>query len=59
MARVKYREFVGSVLWFWFLCCTVVGIPLALLYLIDRTVEVEEEVADPERMLKTIRWVGP
>jgi hypothetical protein len=56
---VKYREFVGSTLWFWFLCLSIFGIPLALLYLIDRVVEVEEEVDDPERMLKKIRWVGP
>ena len=59
MARVKYREFVGSTLWFWFLCLSIVGIPLGLLYLIARTVEVEVEVEDPEKLIQHIRWVGP
>jgi len=55
MAAISRYEFMGSWLWFWFLCVTIIGLPLALLYLLNGTIRVEEEVADGERVVSALR----
>ncbi len=55
MAKIVRSEFVGNWLGFWLLCVTVIGIPLALLYLVNGTIRVEEEIDDPERFLQGFR----
>lgn len=55
MAKIVRYEFMGNWIFFWFMCITVVGIPLAVLYLVDGTVRVEEELDDPERFLTQFR----
>lgn len=55
MAKIVRFEFVGNWILFWFACVTIIGIPLAILYLINGTVRIEEPVSDPERLLESIR----
>jgi hypothetical protein len=46
---------MGSWLYFWLLCITGVGLPLAFLYLVNGTIRVEEQVEDAEGVLKSLR----
>lgn len=55
MAKVARWEFLGNWLLFWAYAVTVIGIPIALLYLINGTIRIEEEVDDPERLLEMLR----
>jgi len=55
MAKIVRHEFLGSRLWFWFQCMTVIGLPLAVLYLLDATVQIEEEVEDVDALLAPFR----
>jgi hypothetical protein len=55
MATISRYEFMGSWLYFWALCISGVGLPLAFLYLLNGTVRVEEQVEDSERVLRALR----
>ena len=55
MATVRRYEFLGNWLYFWLLCISGLGIPLAILYLLNGTIRIEEQVADVERMLSVLR----
>ena len=55
MDKIVRREFRGNWLLFWVLCLTVVGIPLALLYLLTGIVEVHSQCADAEAAIEQIR----
>ena len=55
MGKIIRFEFLGSGAYFWLLCITIIGIPTAILYLITRTVRVEEEVEDPAELLEEFR----
>ena len=55
MATISRYEFMGSWLYFWFLCITVVGLPLAFLYLLNATVHVEDQVDDAESVVSALR----
>ena len=55
MGTIVRHEFLGNWLWFWFLCVTMIGLPLALLYLLDATVRVEDQVEDPTALLEDFR----
>jgi hypothetical protein len=55
MATISRYEFMGSWLYFWLLCITGVGLPLAFLYLVNGTIRVEEQVEDAEGVLKSLR----
>jgi|TARA_R110001592_G_scaffold246590_4_gene508488 hypothetical protein len=52
MDKIKCREFRGNAFWFWILCLSGIGIPLAILYLIESTIEIEYEVSDAEALLQ-------
>jgi len=52
MDRITRYEFKGYRLWFIILCLTGIGIPVAILHLIDNTIEVEYEVDDAEAFLQ-------
>jgi len=52
MDKIKKREFKGNWFWFFFLCFSVIGIPSAILYLIESTIEIEYEVDDAEVFLE-------
>jgi hypothetical protein len=55
MATISRYEFMGSWLYFWLFCITGVGIPLAVLYLLNGTVRVETQVDDGERAVSALR----
>ena len=55
MATISRYEFMGSWLYFWFLCVTGVGIPVAILYLVNGTIRVDEHVEDAERVVSALR----
>ena len=55
MDTISRYEFMGSWFYFWILCITVVGIPVALLYLLNGTVRVETQVEDGERAADALR----
>jgi len=55
MSKIIRNEFMGSWLLFSFLCITVIGIPLALLYLLSGTIRIETEMADPEQFVAAYR----
>ena len=52
MDRIARREFKGSPMLFCLLCLTIVGIPRAVLYLIQGTIEIQYEVEDAEAFLR-------
>lgn len=55
MPKIIRYEFMGSWFRFWLLCLTVIGIPIAVLYLIDGTLRIEHEIDDPERFVEEFR----
>ncbi len=55
MATISRYEFMGSWFNFWLLCITVVGIPVAILCLVNGTIRVEEQVEDGERLVDALR----
>jgi len=52
MPKIIRYQFMGSTFWFWLLCITTIGIPIALLYLLNGTIRVEHELKDPERFIE-------
>jgi hypothetical protein len=55
MATIVRYEFMGSWFYFWLLCITGIGLPLAFLYLVNGTVRVEDQVEDAERIVSALR----
>ena len=55
MSKIIYHEFLGSRLLVLLLCLTIIGIPVAVIYLFEWFVTVEEEVADPRAFLDKYR----
>jgi hypothetical protein len=58
MSKIVRYEFMGSWFFFWLLSITVIGIPLALLYLISGTLRIESAMEDPERFVEQFRLRG-
>jgi hypothetical protein len=55
MGTIVRHEFLGNRLWFWLLCVSGIGLPLAVLYLLDTVVKVKEEVPDAAAFLEAFR----
>jgi hypothetical protein len=55
MATISRYEFMGNWFYFWLLCITAIGLPLAVLYLLNGTIRVEEQVADAEGVVSALR----
>jgi hypothetical protein len=55
MGKVIYREFLGSKPLVFCMCLTGIGIPLAVIYVLEWLVTIEEEVADPTAFLEMHR----
>jgi len=55
MDKIRRREFTGSWIWVVLICLTGIGVPIAVIYVIESTVEVETEVADGEDAWEKIR----
>jgi hypothetical protein len=46
---------MGSWPLFWLLCITGIGIPFAVLYLLNGTLRIDNEMADPEQFVSNFR----
>ena len=46
---------MGSTIVFWLLCVTIVLIPVAIVYLVNGTIRIENEVAEPEEFVDQYR----
>jgi hypothetical protein len=55
MSKIVRYQFMGSWVLFWLLCITGVGIPLAILYLLNSTIRMDSEVDDPEKFAQEYR----
>ena len=55
MGKIVRYQFLGSEVLFWFLCVTLLGIPIAVIYLIGSTVAIEEELPNPTEFLEQFR----
>jgi len=55
MGKIVRYEFLGVPMLFWFMCITLIGIPMAILYLIGATVRIEERLDDPSEFLEKYR----
>ena len=52
MDRIVRREFKGSRPLFFLLWLSIIGIPRAVLYLVEETIEVHYEIEDAEAFLR-------
>ena len=55
MSKIVRYEFMGNWFLFWVLCVTVVFIPIAVLYLIGATLQLQTEVDDAESFATAYR----
>lgn len=55
MSKIIRHEFMGNAVVFYLLCLSIVGIPLAVLYLVNGTVTVEEDIQNPNKFLNEYR----
>jgi hypothetical protein len=55
MPKLIRHQFMGSWFLFWLLSITGIGLPFALLYLLEGTVSIENEMEDPERFISEFK----
>jgi hypothetical protein len=55
MSKIVRYEFMGSWLYFWLLCISGIGIPVAILYLLNGTLRIEDEMTDSEQFVSAFR----
>lgn len=55
MSKIVRYEFMGSWLYFWLLCISGIGIPVAILYLLNGTLRIDDEMTDPEQFVSAFR----
>ena len=55
MSKIVRYEFMGNWLLFWLLCISGLGIPMAVLYLLNSPIRIEEDMQDPERLVEEFR----
>ena len=55
MSKIVRYKFMDNWLFFELLCITVIGIPVAILYLLNGTLHIETELTDPEQVVSAFR----
>jgi hypothetical protein len=55
MSKIVRYQFMGNWFWFWLFCMSGIGLPFAVLYLLNGTVRVDSEVDDPEKFVQQYR----
>ena len=55
MSSVVRYEFMGSWWLFWLFFITGIGVPFAILYLLDGTLRLQTDVDDPEKFVEELR----
>ena len=59
MSKIVRWEFMGSPFLFWFLCITIILIPAAVIYMVNSTLKIENELDDPEKFIEHVRAGKP
>ena len=54
MSKIVRYRFMGSWWWFWLLCVSGIGLPLAVLYLLTGTIRMDTDVDDPEQIAEDL-----
>jgi hypothetical protein len=54
MSKIVRYRFMGSWWWFWALCVSVIGLPLAVLYLLTGTIRMDTDVDNPEQIAEDL-----
>jgi hypothetical protein len=55
MGKIIRREFLGSRARLILMCITVIGIPSAIIYFVESTVTIEEDLDDPTEFVEKFR----
>jgi hypothetical protein len=55
MSKIVRREFVGSKWLFFLLCLFGITFPFAIIYLLEATVTIEDDMEDPEKFMDALR----
>ena len=55
MSKVVRYQFMGSWFLFWLLFVSGIGLPFALLYLLNTTIRLDSELTDPEEFMEAYR----
>jgi len=55
MSKIIRREFMGNPIIFCILCLSVIGLPVAFIYLLNGTLTIVTEVDEPEEFVKQFR----
>ena len=55
MSKIVRYEFMGNWLYFWLLWISVIETPLAILYLLNGMLRIENDVTDPEQFASEFR----
>ncbi len=58
MSKIVRHVFVGNAFLFWLLFISGIGMPFAILYLMQRTVRIEEDIQDPQRFVQQFGRYG-
>jgi hypothetical protein len=54
MSKIVRYRFMGSWWLFWLLCVSVIGLPLAVLYLLTGTIRMDTDVDDAEQLTEDL-----
>ena len=54
MSKIVRYRFMGSWLWFWLLCVSGIGLPLAVLYLLTGTIRLDSDVDNPDQIVEDL-----
>jgi hypothetical protein len=55
VSKIVRYEFMGNWFLFWLLCISGIGIPFAVLYLLNGTLRIEDDMGDPEQFVSSFR----
>ena len=55
MGKFIRREFLGNRFILWLLWMSVIGIPIAIIYLLESTVTIEESMEAPNEFVERLR----
>jgi len=55
MSKIVRREFIGNKLLFWLLAILGITLPFAIIYLLEATVTIEDDMEDPEKFMDALR----
>ena len=54
MSKIVRYRFMGSWIWFWLLCISGIGLPIAALYLLTGTIRMDTDMDNPEQVVEDL-----